>query len=216
MNIHLYLKCFLIGLSVASAVGPIFVLTFNHAVWGGFSRGFATALGAALGDGFLFLLGLLGVLRLLGEYQGTLLLLDALGSFLLIALAIRSFKGHQKYTADTQFIDLDPISMLIKSFFLTVANPLTVLFFMFIGMRIFPEGINAITLRHIGFGSFFTFLGSLTVLSIVSLLASYLGNAINTKRLRTISYITGSIFFAIGIYFSIDFVIRLIDIIDLL
>ncbi|KKQ48781.1 MAG: Translocator protein, LysE family [candidate division TM6 bacterium GW2011_GWF2_38_10] len=216
MNFNLYLKCFFIGLSVASAVGPIFVLTFNNAVWYGFSRGFATALGASLGDGLLFFLGLLGVLRLLGEYQSTLLVLDLLGGILLIALALRSFKGRQKYIEGGDLMQLDPISLLTKSFFLTIANPLTVLFFMFIGVRILPSGIHMVPFRQLVFGSFFAFLGSLSILSSVSLIASHLGNAINQRTLKIVSYVTGTIFLLIGIYFSVDFVSRLIDVIDLL
>ncbi len=212
MNTQFYLKCYAVGLSVASAVGPIFVLTFNRGAWYGFSRGFATAFGAACGDGFLFFLGLLGVLRLLGEYHGTMLAMDLIGGAFLISLGIRSFKGRQKYVNDTQQDSLPPISTMIKSFFLTVVNPLTVLFFMFVGVRILPEDSPSLPFRHIVFGSMCVVFGSLTILTTVALVASRLGQAISEQRLRTISHITGVIFFGLGFYFFGDFVMRILKI----
>ncbi len=215
MNVKFYLTCFAIGISVASAVGPIFVLTFNRSAWYGFSRGFATALGAACGDGFLFFLGLLGVLRLLGEFRGTILAMDLVGGVLLVGLGVRSFRGLQKYVNEPHLESLPPISTIIKSFFLTIANPLTVLFFMFVGVRILPDDGAALPFRQVVLGSAVVTSGSLTVLASVALIAAVLGNAISKRRLRTISQVTGLIFLAIGVYFFGDFLARVIKMFDL-
>ncbi len=67
------LKCFALGVSAASGVGPIFVLTFNRGALKGLGRGLATALGSALGDALLFLLGLLGLLSILGGSKNMVL-----------------------------------------------------------------------------------------------------------------------------------------------
>jgi L-lysine exporter family protein LysE/ArgO len=209
MDSQFYIKSYAIGLSVASAVGPIFVLTFNRGAWYGLSRGLATAIGAACGDGFLFFLGLLGVLRLLGEYHGAIMVMDLIGGALLISLGIRSFNGRQKYVTDPQQERLPTISTAIKSFFLTIANPLTVLFFMLIGVRILPDDTLVLPLKQIAMGSVFVFLGSLTILTAVAVIASRLGQAISERRLLTISHVTGVIFFGIGGYFFIDFIFRI-------
>lgn len=216
MDGQFYLKCYAVGLSAASAVGPIFVLTFNRGAWYGFSRGFATAFGAACGDGILFFLGLLGVLRLLGEYHGTILVMDLVGGFFLISLGLRSFKGRQKYVNDPHLVSLPPILTIIKSLFLTIANPLTVLFFMFVGVRILPEDVVLLPLRQIAFGSAFVFTGSLTILATVALVASRLGQSISEHWLRTISYVTGVIFLGIGFYFCGDFVVRVLKMLHLM
>jgi len=210
MNVQFYLTCFFVGISVAAAVGPIFILTFNRSACYGFSRGFATALGAASGDGFLFFLGLLGVLRLLGECELTILAMDLVGAIFLINLGLRSFKGQQKYVNAMNLESSPPISMIIKSFFLAVANPLTVLFFMFIGVRILPGDGIALPFRQIFIGSAFVSSGSLTVLTTVALIASRLGRAISEDRLRTISHLTGLIFLGIGVYFFGDFIVRVL------
>ncbi len=212
MDSQFYLKCYAVGLSVASAVGPIFVLTFNRGAWYGFARGFATAFGAACGDGFLFFLGLLGVLRLLGEYHGTLLAMDIIGGAFLLHLGFRSFKGHQKYVSDAPIVSAPPILTVMKSFFLTVANPLTVLFFMFVGVRILPEEVYSLPLRQVTFGSLCVFAGSLTILTTVAFTASHLGQAISERRLRNVSQVTGAVFLGLGSYFFYDFVVRILKI----
>jgi hypothetical protein len=54
------------------------------------------------------------------------------------------------------------------------------------------------------FGSLMACLGSLTILTLVAYIASRLGNAISTKNLRIISFVTGSIVIGIGGYFFFD------------
>lgn len=207
MNSLFYTRCFLVGLSVASAVGPIFVLTFNRGAWYGFWRGFLTAFGAACGDCLLFLLGLLGVLQLIGEYKGTILFIDLMGGCILIWMGIRSFTGHQRYVEDTLQSGASPLITAVKSFILTIINPLTILFFMFIGLQILPEDIVFLTRRQIIFSSFLVWAGSLTMLSVVAFISSRIGQAISEYRLKTISHVTGVVFFGIGIYFLGDFVV---------
>lgn len=210
MDSQFYLRCFLVGMSVASAVGPIFVLTFNRGACFGFVRGFITAVGAALGDCFLFFLGLLGVLQLLGEYKETMWVMDLIGGSLLIFLGIRSFRGQQKYHQENLENNAPLVATAIKSFILTIINPLTVLFFMFIGVQILPDDIVALSLGNITTGSSLVFCGSLTVLTIVAFTASRIRHAMSEKRLITISHITGVIFFSIGFYFFGDFIVKVL------
>lgn len=205
-----FLKCFLIGFSAASAVGPIFVLTFNRGAIYGFLKGFATALGAALGDGTLFLLGLLGVLRFIEESRRFTMAMDCIGGVLLILAGIKMFRGHQKYLTDTVKRASDHfIFMMGKSLLLTIVNPLTVLFFMFISIKILPDGLSHVSLDYILEGGSGVFIGSLTLLSFVAFMASRARNVISARRLMTISHISGVIFIIIGVYFLFDFITKL-------
>lgn len=208
MNINFYVTCFIVGVSVSVAVGPIFILTFNRSACYGFSRGFATALGAACGDGFLFFLGLLGVLKLLERSAWTMLAMDLLGGVFLISLGVHSFKKRKKIVPETQTERLPPISTVMKTFLLSVANPLSVLYFMLIGVRFFPHEGGVLPLRQIIMGSALVSSGSLTVLSLVAYTASHLGRSISDHYLRKISFVTGCIFIGIGCYFFHNFVVR--------
>jgi uncharacterized membrane protein required for colicin V production len=78
---------------------------------------------------------------------------------------------------------------------------------MFIGLQILPENIVSLTMRQVVFGSFMVWSGSLTTLSVVAFFSSRIGQAISEYRLKTISHITGVVFFGIGVYFLSDFVV---------
>lgn len=209
MDMNFFVTCFIVGISVSVAVGPIFVLTFNRSACYGFSRGFATALGAASGDGFLFFLGLLGVLRVLERYSWSMVAMDLIGGVFLVALGVRSFRRTKKYVPEHLAERLNPIPTAIKTFLLSIANPLSVLYFMFVGARFFPHEAASLPLRHIIMGSALVSTGSLIVLSVVAYTASHLGRSISDHCLRKISLVTGCIFLGIGIYFFHDLAVRL-------
>lgn len=213
MNYWFFIKCFLVGVSVASAVGPIFVLTFNKSALHGFMRGFATALGAAIGDGLLFLLGLVGLLNIIQGSQKIILFLDLAGGLVLIFLGIRMLEGHQPAIKDSRItIGNGPsiFASIARSFVLTIINPLAVIFFMFISLQILPEGVTNLGIAEITWGSLMVASGSLSVLSAIAFIASTIGKSINPRNLSTISFVTGLIFIGIGLYFLGDLIFVLL------
>ncbi|MCK4651390.1 LysE family transporter [Candidatus Babeliales bacterium] len=201
MNFSILIRCFLIGVLASSSLGPIFVLTFNRGAIYGFLRGFATAFGACIADGVYFFLGLVGVLAILKESEKFMFFLDTIGGILLILLGIYSLrKARQGFVTIKMEGKISVFLTAGKSFLITILNPLVFLFFMIIGVQILPEGIQSLTLRQVFFGSFVVALGSLSVLCMVSLIASFVGNCISKAKLRFISFITGLVFIGVGIY----------------
>jgi threonine/homoserine/homoserine lactone efflux protein len=197
------LKCFLIGASAASAVGPIFVLTFNKSALRGFLKGFFTACGAALGDGFLFVLGMFGVLSILEESRRYQVGIDLAGGILLFAFGISMIFSHKHYTTQPLGTGDSPTITVIKTFISTALNPLTIIFFMFLSAEMTP--LHTIpTMGYIFAGGSMIALGSLSVLTIVAYIASSIGKAISFKNLRIVSIVTGCIMLGIGSYFFID------------
>lgn len=204
MNYLFFLKCFLIGISAASAVGPIFVLTFNNGALHGFGKGFLTALGAALGDGFLLLLGLMGVLNLLGKSHEYQMVIDLAGGGLLIIFGISMLvaktipQDHPPLSIDSFFLSI------AQTFFSTILNPITLFFFMFASAQILAAEIGTMTIDMVLAGCAATGLGSLLILSLVAYAASKIGSSISLKNLRMISVFTGLIVLCIGLYFCFD------------
>jgi len=201
MDAWFLLKCFLVGISVASAVGPIFVLTFNRGALHGFLKGFFTALGAAVGDGLLFFLGLFGVLNFLENAQKSILLLDLIGGIIILILGIRMIRSRKNYLQASPLRPAKHAVTMTKAFILTVINPLTIFFFMFISVKIIPDGFQALPLNLIASGSAMVFAGSLSMLSCVALIASLVRHALSPQRLALITYVTGIIFITISLYF---------------
>ncbi|MFH1461842.1 MAG: LysE family transporter [bacterium] len=202
MEFNLYLRCFLIGMLASSSLGPIFILTFNRGSLYGFSRGFATALGACFADGIYFFLGLIGILAVLKESMSFMFILDTLGGILLIALGLYSLHKAQM---GEKFVcyehKLGVWLTVVKSFILTLLNPMALLFFMFIGVQILPEKAFYLPLRQVIISSTFVILGSLSVLTLVSFVASRIGHSLSAKSQKRISLATGIIFILLGFYF---------------
>lgn len=204
MDFNIFIRCFLIGILASGSLGPIFILTFNRGSVYGFLRGFSTALGACLADGLYFFLSLIGILAILKESTSFMFILDTFGGFLLILMGIfslRKAKYGEKLVSYEQKLGIWITA--VKSFFITLLNPLALFFFMLIGVQVLPKDAFSLSLYEVFIASFFVMLGSLTILTIVSFIASRIGNALSKKSLRRISFISGLIFIGVG-FFLLD------------
>ena len=212
MDFNLYLRCFLIGILASGTLGPIFILTFNRGSLYGFLRGFATGLGACVADGIYFFLGLIGVLAVLKESHHFIFILDTLGGILLISLGLYSLRKAQM---GEKFVGyehkLGVWITVIKSFFLTIFNPLALFFFMVIGVQILPKHAFSLSLHQVTIASLFVVAGSLSILTTVAFVASRIRHSLSPKSLRTISFITGIVFIGVGIYFLDHLIITAIE-----
>lgn len=148
MNPLFFLKCFGIGISVAAAVGPIFVLTFNRAASKGWWAGFVTGLGSALADTFYFVLGLIGVLQLIVRFPLVLRGLYLGGGSALIGMGCYLFYAGLRTPADRRQAPRY-LTLLSQSFGMTFANPTVLLFFIAVSARVLGTttvGMNAVTM----------------------------------------------------------------------
>ena len=209
MDFYFFLKCFFVGVLASSGCGPLFVLTFNRSAICGFFKGFATALGASIGDGLYFLLGLLGALTIVSELRGVMVLLDFLGGFILIILGISAIKQMRQFVCVAVECSDSFIYSLGKAVSLTLINPLIIMFFMAISAQILPVDYKLMTIYEILFSGSLVMFGSLFILGSVSLFASYVGSCITTKKMRFIHLITGILFIIFGLYLFYDFILRM-------
>ncbi|MBY0353763.1 LysE family transporter [Candidatus Babeliales bacterium] len=211
MSFWFLVSCFFIGIAVSSSVGPIFIWTFNRGARHGFFQAFPIALGAALVDGIYFSLGLLGGLKLLETSRNILLGMDIIGGIILVVLGARTIMEHQKQIQNIQVSGF--FKSVSKSFLVTLFNPFTALFFMFVSVQLLPAGMLSLSTWQVAMGSTMVFGGSLCILSTVGLIASYVGNAISHRALRLVSLCTGTLFLIAGVYLLCDFVLTMIKII---
>ena len=215
MEVPFLVKCFLIGAFAASGVGPIFVLTFNRSAVCGFWKGFATAIGACCADFLFFSLGLLGALAVISEFTYFMVVLDLVGGVLLLALGIHSVRKVQQAICMTVECSSNAIYAIGKGFTLTVLNPLVVLFFMAVTLQVLPCGVTQFSCSFVLLSSLLVFMGSLSVLSLISLVATSLGSCLTVKHLRAMSGITGSVFISFGLYLLGDFFYQVFNILQL-
>jgi threonine/homoserine/homoserine lactone efflux protein len=209
MELSFLVRCFFIGILAASGCGPIFVLTFNRSAVCGFWKGFATALGASLGDCVYFLLGLLGALAIISELKYFMVFLDLIGGCVLLLLGIHSLKKMRRIVCSTVECSYSLFFSISKAFSLTILNPLVILFFLAVSLQALPENVRHLSVGMLILSNIAMCCGSLLVLSTVSFVASCVGACITAKRLRMISGISGVAFIIFGIYLLADFVISI-------
>jgi threonine/homoserine/homoserine lactone efflux protein len=210
MTEHFLSKCFLIGLTAASGVGPIFLLTLNSSSLFGFWKGFANALGAALGDMLYFLLAMFGLLSIIKSSSNALLVMEGVSSALLIIFSAHLLRKKPSITPTIIPLNQSLILSTIKAFLLTVLNPMMLLFFIFISVNVLPSSTATLPKRMLLLGSLAVGGGSLTLLTIVALLGSLIGSKIKRSLLEAFSGFTGLIFGGIGIYLLVDFCAKLL------
>jgi putative LysE/RhtB family amino acid efflux pump len=209
MDLKFLTKCFVIGMSAASGVGPIFILTFNRGATGGFFKGFATAIGASFADGLYLILGLAGTLKLIKNSE-IIVVMNLLGGVILIALGIRMLNKAITIKKDPIHESESFLLTSLQSFAAAFFNPFLLLFFIFITIQVFPQEESIITLGQLFLGAIAAYSGSLLILGIVAFAASYVGSAIKPIWLKTISKATGLVFVLGGMYLISCFAIYLI------
>lgn len=212
MNFLLLLfKCYIVGIISTLGVGPIFILIFRRSAVYGFWRGFVSSIGAALADGFLFFLGLMGILPLLAGSKYLLIALDLIGGIFLIGLGIHSFVKKINPRALGVSLEKRLIRLPLKPFFMTVINPMMIAFFAFWGTQVLPEGRLFLSLKSIMAGSLMVTVGTFTGLTVVSLIASIVGLSFAERTLGRLVHLTGIPFIIIGGYFLYDFSLSLLN-----
>jgi threonine/homoserine/homoserine lactone efflux protein len=132
--------------------------------------------------------------------------MDLFVSILLIYLGLRMFRKQQSYLSDSLDYEESFWLTIGRSFLLTIVNPLTIFFFMFISVKIMPENITRLASLDFIISSLMLSAGSLATFSLVSFAGKMLGHTLDRKQLFIASYITGLIFIVIGLYFSFDFI----------
>jgi len=205
MNIPFWLSCFLVGMAASSSLGPIFVLTFNRGALRGFFAGVLTGLGSAVADAFYFYLGLIGVLTALRDCPIVMKVFHVVGGIALMAIGATMM--YRQYLATMQ--EKDDIksygAMISQGFAITFVNPMVLLFFMMISMKLlswYPE--VAFTSSNITFYAVVLCVGSLTVFACISLLGKALGRVISMRSLRVMRVFISVSLIVVGLYIFVS------------
>jgi len=199
MDYLFLIKCFGVGLLAASSVGPLFILIFNRAAFRGFLYGWATALGAAIGDGIFFCLASIGVLNMIKESFRMMILFDFLGGSILLLLAYRTLCDGHSVTVPSEGSKKNLLTMVFHALLLTLVNPATLLYFMVVAAKILPDAVGSMVLKA-GGGSITVMLGALTAFTGLSIAGTMVGHSINRKMLRTLTRMSGTFFAGVGLY----------------
>jgi threonine/homoserine/homoserine lactone efflux protein len=197
MEWSLFIKGFIIGFSIAAPVGPIGILCIQRTLSGGNIQGLVTGLGAASADalyGFVAAFGLTFISNFLVD-QSTWFRI--IGGLFLCYLGIRAFlRKPQKQTVSV--VNSTNFSAYATTFFLTLTNPMTILFFagIFAGLGIVSESIHYASAGLMVIG---VFSGSGAWWLLLSGATSMFRNKISEGKLALVNKFSGLIILAFGI-----------------
>jgi threonine/homoserine/homoserine lactone efflux protein len=124
----LFLRAFIIGISIAAPVGPIGVLCIRRTLANGKAAGFISGLGAASADMVYGAIAAFGLTAITGLLVENAFWLRILGGVFLLYLGIKTFLEKPSEKA-AQAAQGNLLSMYTTTFFLTITNPMTILSF---------------------------------------------------------------------------------------
>ncbi len=205
MHAVFLLRAFFTGFCAAAVFGPVSIMTFNRAALHGVYLGVATALGAALTDGFLFFLSLLGALGSFTVNNTALFMLDIVGACVLFGLGFyywRTVLEVQERVTSVSAIHL--LGVAVKTFLVTLLNPSAILFFVFIRVKLFGNILGPVPFGGAVLGGLAVAGGTFCALSLVSMIAAFVGARLSPAVLRRISQATALVLTGLGAFLACD------------
>lgn len=194
-NWFIFLRGFLIGISIAAPVGPIGVLCIRRTLAEGKLKGFLSGMGAASADmlyGAVAAFGLTVIADLLVENK---FWLRVVGGCFLLYLGAKTFLEKPADHA-TQVNQRGYFGAYLSTFFLTITNPMTIISFaaifagtMFIGKTSAPIVLVA-----------GVFTGSASWWLALSLGVGSMRERLTANRMAWINRISGAIITAFGVF----------------
>ena len=198
-GIDFLFKGFVLGISIAAPVGPLGLLCINRTLNKRFLSGFVTGLGTATGDalyGMITGFGLTAISTFLLENKfwiqlGGVLVLTYLG------IKTLTSKPSDKQVTATENKDL--LTDFLSSFFLTVTNPMTIIFFIaaFTGLGVVTDGNDLSGSLIFVMG---VFLGSAIRWLFLSVMVSMIKHKLSALMLKGINIFSGFIIIGFALY----------------
>lgn len=198
MDIIFLLKGLLIGFTVAAPVGPIGILCINRTLSKGRLTGFVSGLGAASADAIYGCIAAFGLTFITSFLISQKLWLQLIGGLFLCYLGIQTYRSRPAgHAASARGGGL--LKSYTSVFFLTVTNPMTILFFIgiFSGIGLGKSSFDMGTALLMVTG---VFLGSAAWWLSLSFGVSLFRKKFSDDSLAWINRLSGIIVFGFGVF----------------
>lgn len=191
----LFLRAFIIGISIAAPVGPIGVLCIRRTLANGKLAGFLSGLGAASADMVYGAIAAFGLTTITNLLVDNAIWLRVIGGVFLLYLGIKTFREKPAERA-AEAGQGGLATMYFSTFFLTVTNPMTILAFaaIFAGTMVGTQTDSPLVMV-IGI-----FTGSAAWWLTLSLIVGILRERLTQAHMAWINRISGMIITAFGLY----------------
>jgi len=172
LDLILFGKALIIGLSIAAPVGPIGLICIQRTLTQGARAGIASGLGAATADGIYGAIGAFGLSAATQAFASVSKPMAFLGVVFLSWLGIRFLTAGAEERTVTVATTKDSLRAFASTLALTLANPTTILSFVAIfaalnGSDVLDPGSAGILISGVFFGSAIWWLALATGVSLV-------------------------------------------------
>lgn len=191
----LFLRAFIIGISIAAPVGPIGVLCIRRSLTNGRLAGFVSGMGAASADMVYGALAAFGLTAVTGLLVDNAFWLKIAGGLFMLYLGIKTFRERPSEKAAK--VETDGLGgMYLSTFLLTIANPMTILSFaaIFAGTML-AQNIGSPSVMVAG-----VFAGSATWWLTLSFTVGILRDRLASAHMIWINRFSGTVIAAFGLY----------------
>ncbi len=198
-QVEIFIKGLIVGLSVAVPVGPIGVLCIRRTLAQGRAVGLLSGLGAATADALYGGIAGFGLTFLSNFLIGQRFWLHLIGGGLLCILGVHTFLSRPTERGASVEEGSSLRNAYLSTFFLTLTNPLTLLFFaaVFAGLGIGSERHHYIAAGILVSG---VFIGSAMWWFVLIGFTGLLRGLFNFKRQQWLNRISGLIIMGFALY----------------
>ena len=197
----IFLSYVFLGLSLSAPMGPINAAQLEKGIRSGFFHAWILGIGALLADVIYMALIYLGVIHFL-EKDIIKLFLWSFGAFVLIYTGIESVKNANQISISNTRNDDSIIKSFFSGFFMSLSNPLTILFWLGIFGSILAKAASSYNKEQLLLYSFGTILGIFIRDITMASTSSIFRKILNTRILSLITVISGISLIIYGLYFG--------------
>lgn len=202
------IECWTIGFAIAAILGPIGILCIRKTLELGFIGGLSVGIGAALADGAYGFIAGTGITIISEFLLEKSILIKIIGSIFLCYLGIKELKNSSPSHLDVFSRRKKFFGLASQTFFLTLANPLTILSFIAIFASI---GGRTITLEESIWIVIGIFLGSMTWWIFLSKFVAISKKYISELWIHWIRYASAFILISFGAWAVLSSILSLIN-----
>ncbi|HDR3653050.1 LysE family transporter [Bacillus sp. SM-B1] len=197
----IFLSYVFLGLSLSAPMGPINAAQLEKGIRSGFFHAWILGIGALFADVIYMALIYLGVIHFL-EKDIIKLFLWSFGAFVLIYTGIESLKNANQISISNTRNDDSVIKSFFSGFFMSLSNPLTILFWLGIFGSILAKAASSYNKEQLLLYSFGIILGIFIWDITMASTSSIFRKILNTRILSLITVLSGISLIIYGLYFG--------------
>ncbi|MBC6972789.1 LysE family transporter [Bacillus sp. Xin] len=197
----IFLSYVFLGLSLSAPIGPINAAQLEKGIRSGFFHAWILGIGALIADILYMILIYLGIIHFL-ERDVIKLFLWSFGAFVLIYTGIESLKGANQISITNTKNDESIIRTFFSGFFMSLSNPLTILFWLGIFGSILAKAATSYSKEQLLLYSLGIVLGIFLWDITMASTSSIFRKMLNVRILSLITVISGISLIIYGVYFA--------------